>query len=64
MRDLTKKEIDAKPEWATHFLVCHDNDVCFQNDDFHYFLNDENLAGLKLVSENGIYYGSKKIPSK
>lgn len=61
MRQLTKTEIENAPEWATHYGICEDGDILFENEEFFIFASKPKK---KLGQLFGVDEDSKPIPRK
>lgn len=59
MRQLTQNEIDNAPDWATHYGICPDGDILFENEDFFTWASEPNE---KLGQLFGVDEDSKPIP--
>lgn len=57
MRELTQQEIADKPEWATHYYVCDNDQVMWESDR----LWQHNKGSLANTNAGGISFNAAKI---
>ena len=60
IRDLTPQEIQAAPDWATHYLVNDDSALLFESDNYFMYAGD----GFKWSQTSGVSKLALPIPRK
>ena len=57
MRDLTQKEIDDKPEWATHYYICDNDHVMWESKGMW----QHNAGGFANTNTSGISFDAVQV---
>jgi len=65
MRDLTQKEIDNAPGWATHYFIDDgDGSLCYENEYRYVYEKDINQDEAHIYRNRCLEKNSKPIPRK